>query len=494
MCDGLVFRIAVLVNMLSVATTLTYNCDNCGLSNIPTHIPPETTGLRLHGNRIRSIYKNSFMTLPNITLLLISKNMITYVEVDSFTGLNISNLDMSYNQLTSVPHIEPLALSLWSLDLRNNHITTIEPYTFTNFTVLSRLYLHNNSITSLPDFALNMPRACLYSVHIEANGLATINDLAFAGMHVMYLRIEWNELTEFPCFKGIGMLRYLYLSGNPITTAPVDCGPRWDTIRKLDITRTRMTSVDSIIKNGSSLHHLEADGAPIKFSDETFKGTRFSFITIRDASKLPQFHSSKLTLRHLELGGMALRCIDEKWLGGLDNLYYFRLAHTSVDQLPSPECSNDTQNYRTELGYFHSLHTMQMYNNPLVLFPNLTSYGYNASLYKLYIRKSNIVTVPCFPENVKLYELFLIDLVENHITHICNLNFAPNIKYMFLSQNPLFDTLFRAPTDKPLWNLYHIELEWISMGSLNDAVLRVIPNCGVLKVDQTRSTVFQTSN
>ena len=481
MCVWMVFRIAVLVYNTPVATAFTYNCDDCGLSSIPTHIPTETTELWLQGNQIRSIKKNSLMTLPNITLLVLSRNMVTYVEVDTFAGLKISNLVMSYNMLTSVPHIEPLASSLWSLDLRKNHITTVEPYTFSNFTALNRLYLLYNSITSLPGFALNMPRAWLYAVHLEANGLATVDDLAFAGLGVMYLKLDWNKLSEFPCFKDLGMLHYLYLSGNPITTAPVDCGPRWNTIRLLDITRTRLTSVDNITEYGSSLYHIQIDGTPVTFSNETFEGTRFSVIIMRDVSMLPQFHSSKLTLRHLELGGIALSCIEGRWLDGLDNLLYFRLAHTSVELLPSPECSNNTNENRTLLNYFHSLHTMEIYNSPLIQFPSLTSYGYNASLYKLYIRKSKISSVPCFPENFKLYKLFIIDLADNLIKHICSLNFAPNVKYVWLSHNPLLDTLFRAPTDLPLLNLYHIEIESIIMGSLNDAVLRVIQNCGVLK-------------
>ena len=490
MSDWLIFRIAILFYTFPIALAFIFRCNSCGLSYIPPHIPPETTELNLHGNQIRSISKSSFMTLPNITLLVLKKNTMTNVEIDSFAGLKISTLVMSYNQLTSVPHIEPLALSLWSLNLRNNRIRNIEPYTFRNFTVLRHLNLAQNSITSLSGFAFNMPRAWLYAVHLERNGLATVDDMAFAGLGVMYLRLHRNALTEFPCLKDIGMLHYLYLSINPINRAPVNCGPRWSTIRILDIRQTRLTSVDNITQYGSSLYHIRVGGTPVAFSNETFKDTHFSYVMMRDVSWLPQFHSSKLTLRHLELGGIALRCIDEIWLDGLANLYYFRLQHTSVDLLPDSKCSNNTHGNRTVLGYFNSLHTMEIYNSPLIQFPNLTSNGYNASLYKLYIRKSRIPSVPCFPGDFKLQKLFTIDLMENQLTHICSLNFAPNIRYLLLSRNPLFDTLFLKPTDLPLLNLYHIEIEHINMESLSDSALRVIQNCRVLKSGSNKMNLF----
>ena len=490
MTDRLAFRIAILTYVVAMALAFAYNCNKCGLSNIPPHISPETTELRLYGNQITSISKNSLKALPNITLLVISANMMTYVETDSFSGLKITSLDMSFNQLTGLPHIQPLALSIVSLNVMNNRITTIEPYTFRNFTALKTLYLQYNSINSLPGFALNMPRAWLYAVHLEANGLATLNDLAFSGLGVMYLRLHANALTEFPCFKDIGSVHYLFLSHNPITRAPTECGPRWNTIRILDLQQTLLPSVDNITKYGSSLYGIYVDGIPLAFSDETFRGTHFASIILRDVSWLPQFHSSKLTLRHLELGGIALGCIEEIWLDGMDNLRYFRLAHTSVQLLPNSECSNNTNENRTSLRFFHSLHTMEIYNSPLIEFPNLTSYGYNATLYKLYIRKSNIYSVPCFPVDFKLYEMYTIDLMENQINHICSLNFAPNVRYLFLSSNPLFDTLFRAPTDIPLLNLYHIEIASINVESLKDNLLRVIQNCGVLKSGSNKINIF----
>ena len=484
------FRISILVYILPVATGFTYRCNSCGLSSIPSHIPAETTEVHLQKNQIVSILRTSLMTAPNITLLVLSRNRLRNVEVGSFSGLKITTLTMPYNQLTSVPHIEPLAYSLSILNLDRNRISTVEPYTFSNFTKFKRLYLQRNSITSLPDFALHLPRATFYSFYLDRNRINSLGHFAFAGVKALYLRMSNNALTKFPCLKNIRRIYNIYLNSNPIATAPVDCGPRWNTLKLVQLKGTLLTSLDNITKHAPSLNRLEVAGTPVKFSDETFKGTRFTYIVLRHVSWLPEFHSSKATLGYVELGGIALHCVDDTWLDGMVNLRTFKLIQTFVDILPDHGCSNNTNKNRTVLSYFRSLRNLMINKSPLIQFPNLTLYGYNASLYYLEIKNSNISSLPCFPDNFKLYDLFKIDLTKNQISHICNLNFAPNIRILLLSQNPLFDTLFIGPTNIPLSNLYHFEIESIGMESLSDSVLRVTQNVRELKCGSNKINLF----
>ena len=465
MSGWLSFRISILVYILPVATGYTYRCNSCGLSSIPSHIPAETTEVHLQRNQIVSTLMTSLMTAPNITLLVISRNRLTNVEVDSFSSLKIRTLTMSYNQLTSVPPIESLAYSLSILNLDRNRIFTVEPYTFSNFTEFKRLYLQCNRINSLGHFA-------------------------FAGGKALYLRMSYNALTKFPCLKNIRRIYNIYLNSNPISTAPVDCGPHWNTLKLVQLRGTFLKSLDNITKHAPSLDRLEVGGNSVKFSDETFKDTRFTYIVLRHVSWLPEYHSSKATLGHVELGGIALHCIEDVWLDGMVNLRTFKLIQTSVDILPDHGCSNNTNENRTVLGYFRSLSNSVINKSPLIQFPNLTLYGYNASLYYLQIKESKISSLPCFPDNFKLYSLFKIDLTENQISHICNMNFAPNIRTLLLSQNPLFDTLFIELTNIPLSNLYHIEIESIGMESLSDSVLRATENVRELKCGSNMINLF----
>ena len=220
----LMFRMVFMTYITSIVLASSYSRTNSGLTRIPGSIPAKTTHLYLKQNRIKTISRSSLVALKNIKLLDISRNILHNVEPNSFTGLTIKTLVLSYNQLAIVPHIEPLAYSLTSLDLRNNLITTVEQLTFKNFTLLAWLRLSANSITSLPGFALHMPLTTLSHVYIDGNRIVSLNNFAFAGLRTHYMILNNNELTEFPCLSNITKLDNLHLYGNPISTVPTDCG------------------------------------------------------------------------------------------------------------------------------------------------------------------------------------------------------------------------------------------------------------------------------
>ena len=486
-----IFTIPILAYILPVVPASSYDCNNCGLSNIPTSIPQETTRLYLKGNRITSLSRTSLIALTNITLLDIRRNSLTNVQLDCFSGLKITELVLSYNHLSSVPNVEPLAYYLRSLDLRNNHISTIEPFTFTNFTAISTVYLSFNFITSLPDFAFHTPRANLRALYINANGLYTLGKFTFAQIALHHLVLENNALTEMPCLSNARRVYYPNLRGNPITKIPDGCSQGWSRMHNLYLERTRLTSVDNITKYANNLLRFHIDGSPVVLSDETFKNThRLQYIYMGDISQFPMFNASKATLLHVQLSGTAIHCIEEAWLDGMDTVVTFILRHTSVAQLPNHGCSNDTYEDSTIHGYFQSLINLEIQYSKLTHFPNLTSLGNESSLTYLRLRENKISFVPCYPDKFKLYDLVFVDLHTNQVSHICNLNFAPNIKYLLLTKNLIADFMFIENTTRPLTNMYYIEIEWISIGFLNDSALRVIPNCGQVRLGWDRIKVF----
>ena len=487
----LIFESVVLMNILPEALTSTYDCNNCGFSRIPTSIPTETTRLYLKGNRFRSISRISLTTLTSAILLDMSRNMLTNVEIGSFSGLQIEYLLLSFNRLTIVPPIEPLTHTLWLLDLQNNRISTVEPFTFTNFTRLNKIYLNFNFITSLSDFALHTPGTNLYAVRLYGNELAMLSNLAFSGMSVLHMRLNQNALTRFPCLNSSRQTVYLYLRGNPISTVPTGCGQWWGTLQNVYLQETSLVSLDGITKYTHELRKLIVDGSNIAISDDTFKHTpHLREIVMKKVNRFPLFYSAKSNLVRVVLEGIDIQCIEEAWLDGMNNLITLELIHTSIYLLPHPGCSNNPLVNCTMHGYFRSLKIMKIYNSELMDFPNLTSLGYNSSFHTLSIRESRLPSVPCFPENFTLYNLTTIDLRANQINYICNVNFAPNIKHLFLSENSLVDIMFIESTNVPLSNLYHIQIESITMESLPDSILYVIPNCGKFKMASNKIKVF----
>ena len=440
----LTFRMAVLALFISTVLASSHSCIECGLTKIPSSIPQETTELYLQGNRIRAITGSSLIAITNIKVLDISKNKLNIVEQDSFSGLTVTTLVLSYNQLKHVPHIEPLAYSLTSLDLSNNRITTIEPFTFKNFTALLMLRFTANSITSLSGFSFHMPLASsLLWVYIDENGLMDLNAYAFAGMRANNLFLGYNALTEFPCMNHITMLHNIYLTENPISSVPSGCGLWWSQLRTLVFTESLLTSFDNITKYTPDLKNLVADGVSITVSNDTFRNThKLSAVTIRDINQFPWFYANKATLRHVELGGKSVQYIDEKHFVGMNVVQIFELSNTSITH-----------------------------------FPNLTALGHNNSLTKLVLSDNRISSVPCFPDKLKLYKLAKLFLRNNVINHICNLNFVPNIKFLGLTNNVLMDNPFMGTTNVPLLNLHTISTGFNNIDLITDSDLRIIQNC-----------------
>ena len=174
----------------------------------------------------------------------------------------------------------------------------------------------------------------------------------------------------------------------------------------------------------------------------------------------------------------------------MNNVVTFALRHTSITLFPHPGCSNNTYENHTVHGYFQSLHTMLIYNSTLMHFPNLTSLGYNSSLNILRIRESRLSSVPCFPDEFRLQHLATLDLRGNRINYFCNMNFAPNIRHLFLYTNWLSDILFTESTNVPLSNLYFFQIKKNKIDFVSDLALRVIPNCGRLQMGSNKITRF----
>ena len=528
----------ILAYIMASALASPYHCRNCNLARIPASIPPETTHLYLQGNQISSISRSTLVPLTQLTMLDVSRNKLIHMELGSFSGLKIAHLVLSNNQLNSVPHIEPLINSLTSLDLRNNLITTIQPYTFTNFTALRNLYFTSNSITSIPDFALQTPFAQLWRLLLDRNHVAMLNNYSFAGINARYLILRNNELTEFPCLNNITWLHNVDLSGNPISSVPFRCGQWWSKLQKLVLTQTRLTSFDNITKYTTGLRHLEATQVSINISKDTFRNTHDLYkVIIRDVNRFPWFYSNKAVMDYIELGGKSMDCIDEEQLHGMNAVRTFRLSQTSVVLVPHPGCSNKSFENGTAHGYFKSLKSIliedsnleklpslqcasklvSMYlrrnrirmvddaqihglpalydwklsHNNITYFPNLTFFGSNNSLTILELHENKIPSIPCFPDEIKLYNLVRIILHDNIINYICNINFAPNIEYIDLTRNAITGNIFKGFTT-PQLNLHSISTRFNNLDIINDSDLRYIQNCQVLRMEHNKIKQFPT--
>ena len=536
MCRSLLLCEAVLVCALQEVLTSSYNCQGCGLNNIPTNIPTGTTVLYLHNNRITYIDRISVQALTSIQRLYVGNNMVTAVEYGAFIGLNIQSLFLESNRLRTIPHVEPLAYSLFDLYLRGNRITTIEPYTFKNFTRLSRLILSSNLITSLNDFALYIPGPTLYHVEINNNKIETIARYAFSKMSTTALYLNQNELDEFPCLYDTRRVVELSLRYNKISAVPTGCGQWWGQLKLLDIFENPITSINNITSHTHMLEKL-VSSKPLVLSDETFNGTEhLREIEMSNINEFPAFHSSRATLQRIELSGEDIRCINKEQLDGMNAVQILKLRSTSIVRLPDSRCSTNTNENQILLGYFRSLyilvvhvsklesipdvhnanqlhtldimhanmttvdvsqiaqlkdvHVWRLSESELSHFPNLTALGNGSKLSILDLSRNRIPSFPCFPGTFKLNYLTEIHLIDNVIDFICNMDFAPNVTRLFLSENHLTSVLFLDYAKASLTKLDVFVANYNDIESFSDSALLVIPNCRELKIEVNRMKLF----
>ena len=108
------------------------------------------------------------------------------VEVAAFCGLNkLMILSLSFNKLTSAPHLCPVKCSLEILDLEANKISSIDKNYLWGFKKLRNINLDMNEIIQLPD------------LHWVQHSLCRI-------------RAMENSVISLDAFKTIGIFKHLY--------------------------------------------------------------------------------------------------------------------------------------------------------------------------------------------------------------------------------------------------------------------------------------------
>jgi Leucine-rich repeat (LRR) protein len=150
---------------------------------------------------LHSIERDSFMNTPNLETLHLEYNSIATIEPDAFGHLSkLKILDLDGNQLVKCPPLSELT-NCEFINLAGNQITTAEELFsgIANGAVnikLRELYLINNSIQSL--------KANMFS--------------CFSALEFLNLDYSGIQTIERGAFAGLCNLRYLYMSGNRIST------------------------------------------------------------------------------------------------------------------------------------------------------------------------------------------------------------------------------------------------------------------------------------
>ncbi|XP_072872974.1 podocan-like protein 1 isoform X2 [Chlorocebus sabaeus] len=237
----------------------TLSVSNNRLSYLPPSLPPSLERLHLQNNLISKVPRGALSRQTQLRELYLQHNQLTDSGLDATTFSKLHSLeylDLSHNQLTTVPAGLPRTLAI--LHLGRNRIRQVEAARLQGARGLRYLLLQHNQLGSsgLPAGALR-PLRGLHTLHLYGNGLDRVplalprrlralvlphNHVATLGARdlaatpgLMELNLAYNRLTSarvhHRAFRRLRTLRSLDLAGNQLTRLPMGLPTGLHTLR-----------------------------------------------------------------------------------------------------------------------------------------------------------------------------------------------------------------------------------------------------------------------
>uniref|UniRef100_T1J7G9 Disease resistance R13L4/SHOC-2-like LRR domain-containing protein n=1 Tax=Strigamia maritima TaxID=126957 RepID=T1J7G9_STRMM len=172
--------------------------------------------LSFSNKQLKEIPDNIFETAAEceVSNIVLSKNLLRELpESLSKTFKRLRELDLSYNQLASVPLFLSSASRLVFLDLRSNHLETL-PSEFSQLQLLREICISNNKFKEIPSCLFSLTK--LEILMASDNKIKTINADGLSGLLVLaVLDLKNNDISTVPPELGnMTQLRTLHLEGN----------------------------------------------------------------------------------------------------------------------------------------------------------------------------------------------------------------------------------------------------------------------------------------
>lgn len=217
-------------------------------------------------NRISEIPDEAFASNPNLMHLTAFFNRISRISSSAFAGTSLDIIDLDFNQLAEYNRaaFDEVGGTLERLFLGDNSITSLPDGAFNNLGQLEILNIANNPIGNPPANAFNsmVNLATLIMHDCEINEL---NPLQFEGLNSLKdLRLAGNHLTDLPdnLFNHLWNLTEVDLDHNQLFTLSADAfGTSASTIRYIFAWFNNIFAIDSIFfDNASELRWLFLSG------------------------------------------------------------------------------------------------------------------------------------------------------------------------------------------------------------------------------------------
>jgi Leucine-rich repeat (LRR) protein len=172
----------------------------------------------------------------------------------TFSSLGITELQLAFNTITTIPKDISLLQDLKILALNNNRITSV-PEELGELTALTALFLETNNLTSIPKNIGKL--GSIKILNLSKNQIEQIPNTVGNLILLITLNLEDNRLLFLP--DSIGELINLTtfdLSGNQLSTLP-DSMISMQSLRTLDLSQNNFTTLPDSLASLTKLSNLD---------------------------------------------------------------------------------------------------------------------------------------------------------------------------------------------------------------------------------------------
>ncbi|KAL2716190.1 protein slit isoform X3 [Vespula squamosa] len=326
------------------------DCRENSLTKVPTHLPEDTTELRLEQNGITEIPPKAFSPYRKLRRIDLSNNQIQKVASDAFHGLkSLESLVLYGNKISELPGGLFQGLSNLQLLLLNaNEISCIRTDLFRDLYNLTLLSLYDNNIKSLANGTFSNLRSIKtlhlaknpficdcnlrwLSAYLHAHPIETSGAKCESPKRAQKRKIDSMRDDKFKC-KGDEEL-LTKRAGECILpgACPSPCSCNGATI---DCSSKKLTSIprdlpiytSTLLLGNNELDKIKADGLFQKLPELQHLDLRKNKISRIEASAFQGAH--KLT--DLLLSDNRLREVHNKMFTGLTNLKSLNLHGNAI--------------------------------------------------------------------------------------------------------------------------------------------------------------------
>ena len=265
--------------------------------------------LNLSENQLTSL-PESFWQLTNLQELDLERNQLTFLPKNIEELKRLQYLNLKDNRLSSLPETFGQLTNLEYLDLRYNQLTSL-PETFGQLSNLQRLELWGNKLTFLPKDIGELTN--LQELNLNNNQLISLPETFGELINLQFLDLQKNQLTFLP--ENIGQLTNLlelYLNNNQLTFLPDNIG-QLSNLPTLNLQSNQLISLPDNIGRLTRLHRLD-----LRYNKLTF---------------LPENIGQLSNLQTLGLDGNQLTFLPEN-IGQLSNLQILPIDNNQLTSLP----------------------------------------------------------------------------------------------------------------------------------------------------------------